>query len=57
MDDGHDHDEPGLDEGAEVPDPAALLGGVVRCAALRLPPDRGLPLVYVIDPSSEQPRR
>ena len=38
---------------AEAPDLAALLTGMVRAAALRMPPDRVLPVVYAADPFPE----
>lgn len=45
-----DRTDPGNEEHADAPDLAALLTGVVRAAALRLPPDRVLPVVYAVDP-------
>lgn len=53
MGDEHDRTDPGSDEGAEPPDLAALLTEVVRAAALRMPPDRVLPVVYAADPFPE----
>ena len=50
MDDEHDRTDPGSDEGTEPPDLATLLTEVVRAAALRMPPDRVLPVVYAADP-------
>lgn len=55
MNDEHGSTDAGGEEGTEAPDLATLLTGVVRAAALRLPPDRVLPVVYAVDPFTEQP--
>lgn len=57
MGDEHDRTDPGGEEGAEPPDLAALLTEVVRAAALRLPTDRVLPVVYAADPFPGAPDR
>lgn len=41
---------PGGDEGGEAPDLLAVLTETVRAAALRLPGERVLPVVYVVEP-------
>ena len=56
MGDDRTRDEPGDDE-VEGPDLATLLAGTVRSAAMQLPPDRVLPVVYVVDPfPADRPR-
>ena len=57
MGDEHDPAGPGDDETAEAPDLVTLLTEVVRSAALRLPRDRVLPVVYAVDPLPEHRRR
>ncbi len=54
MDDEHDSAAPEDGKVAEAPDLATLLTQAVRSAALRLPPDRVLPVVYVVDPFPER---
>lgn len=56
MDDDPRHDEEGAgDHAAEAPDLATLLTDTVRSAALELPRDRVLPVVYVACPFPEDP--
>ncbi|MDE0290562.1 MAG: hypothetical protein OXJ36_00925 [bacterium] len=50
MDDERNHEQPASAEAAEAPDLATILTGTVRSAALRLPRDRPLPVVYVVAP-------
>ena len=57
MDNDRDHGKPGSEETAEAPDLATVLTDSVRAAALRLPRDRVLPVLYVVDPFPEQPGR
>jgi hypothetical protein len=57
MGDEHDLSAPEDGEVAEAPDLATLLTEAVRSAALRLPPDRVLPVVYVVDPLPERRSR
>ena len=47
----------GADEPAEPPDLVTVLTETVRAAALRLPHERPLPVVYVVDPFSEDTER
>ena len=53
MGDEHVAAEPEGEEKAETPDLAAVLAELVRAAALRLPPDRVLPVTYAADPFPE----
>ena len=57
MGDDRDRDQPGGEEQADPPDLATLLTEAVRSAALQLPRDRVLPVVYVVDPYPEDAAR
>ena len=54
MNDERGRTDSGSEERSEAPDLATLLTDVVRAAALRLPPDRVPPVVYTVDPFTEQ---
>lgn len=43
----------GADQPAETPDLVTVLTETVRAAALRLPRERPLPVVYVVEPHPE----
>ena len=53
MADDRAHQEPDGEEAAAAPDLATVLTGTVRSAALRLPRDRVLPVVYAVEPFPE----